>query len=93
MLDLLFCQKPRFVYLKKKHLTETLHCKKCTKEAVVLPTASGMRKLYPTKAWCNSEGMIALKPVGLQSDCKSAMLMNRGMWLDLRHKMFVINIP
>lgn len=52
-----------------------------------------MRKLYPTKAWCNKEGMTALKPVGLQSDCKGAILMNRGMWLDLRHKMFVINNP
>lgn len=54
--------------------------------AVVLPTASGMRKLYPSRLWCSREGMMPFRPIGLQSDCKGVILTNRGLWLDLRCK-------
>lgn len=49
-----------------------------------LPTASGMRKLYPSSVWCSSEGMIPFSPIGLQSDCKGVILTKSGLWLDLR---------
>lgn len=48
-----------------------------------LPTASGMRKLYPSRVWCSSEGMIPFSPIGLQSDCKGVILTKSGLWLDL----------
>lgn len=53
---------------------------------MVLPTASGMRKLYPSRVWCSREGMMPFRPIGLQLDCKGVILTNRGLWLDLRHK-------
>lgn len=49
-----------------------------------LPTASGMRKLYPSRVWCSREGMIPFSPMGLQSDCKGLILTKSGLWLDLR---------
>lgn len=49
-----------------------------------LPTASGMRKLYPSRVWCSREGMIPFSPMGLQSDCKGVILTKSGLWLDLR---------
>lgn len=42
-----------------------------------------MRKLYPSRVWCSKEGMIPLRPIGLQSDCRGVILTNRGLWLDL----------
>lgn len=53
---------------------------------MVLPTASGMRKLYPSRVWWSREGMMPFKPIGLQSDSKGVILTKRGLWLDLRHK-------
>lgn len=61
-------------------------CEKSGPEAEVLPTASGMRKLYPSRVWCSREGMIPLRPIGLQSDCKGVILTNRGLWLDLHRR-------
>lgn len=50
---------------------------------MVLPTASGMRKLYPIRVWCNKDGMMPFSPTELQSDCKGVILTKRGLWLDL----------
>lgn len=49
-----------------------------------LPTASGMRKLYPSRVWCSREGMIPFSPIALQSDCRGVILTKSGLWLDLR---------
>lgn len=51
--------------------------------SAALPTASGMRKLYPSRVWCSREGMIPFSPIGLQSDCKGVILTKSGLWLDL----------
>lgn len=67
-------------------LWSTIRGEKSDPSAVVLPTASGMRKLYPSRVWCSREGMMPFRPIGLQSDCKGVILTNRGLWLDLRHK-------